>query len=303
MSSRRVIILLVAIAVGALSAVGLLFYVRGLESAAEEGQQLKTVWVVQEPIPRGTPAAQVLATGLLVKEEIPVEYFPATAIQDPDTELAGLVAVTELPANTVVVAGQFVAPSVVATGVTDRLEERNMVTISFTLDQVGAAAYMIEPGDFVNILAKFTATAEASADPNAAPATGAADTRLRPYTTDARYLFQKAEVLAIDRNLTADLGTSVATNEDGSEAAAPVPSNQGLITLAVPPEAVQRILGVGLENIYLSLVPSTYTPRPIPPLVLDEQVLPGEDASRLTPYLGVEIVPPTEKSDTDESGQ
>ncbi len=302
MSSRRVIILLVAIAIGALSAVGLLFYVRGLETAQTEGQQLKTVWIVQDPIPKGTPAAQVLATGLIAQQEIPVDYFPATAIQDPTTELAGLVAVTDLPANTIVVAGQFVAPNVVATGVTDRLEERNMVTVSFTLDQVAGAAYMIEPGDFVNILAKFPIAADASgsADPAVAAATASPDTRTRPYTTDPRYLFQKAEVLAVDRNLTSDLGASVETNEDGSAAAAPLAANQGLITLAVPPEAVQRILGVGLENIYLSLVPSTYTPRVIPPLVLDEPRLPGENEAFLTPYLGVTIVEPTPESDTNQ---
>lgn len=294
MSSRRVIILLVAIAVGALSAVGLLFYVRGLETAAEEGQQLKTVWMVNEPIPRGTTAAQVLATNLIVQQEIPVNFFPATAIQDPATELAGLVAVTELPANTILVAGQFVAPSVVATGVTDRLEEKNMTTLTMSLDQVGAAAYMVEPGDYVNVLVKFAAAA-GEADPAAAAAP--TDPRSRPYTTDVRYLYQRVEVLAVDRVLTADLGASVETNEDGTPVAGQAPANQGLITLAVPPEAVQRILAVGTENIYLSLIPSTYTPRPIPPLTLEESVLPGEDAARLTPYLGIQIVEPTPESD------
>ena len=44
-------------------------------------------------------------------------------------------------------------PNVVATGVTDRLEEKDMVTLTFTMGQVNAAAYLIEPGDFVNMLA------------------------------------------------------------------------------------------------------------------------------------------------------
>ncbi len=287
MSSRRIIILIAALAMGVLAAVGLMSYINGVESAAEQDTATQTVWVVAETIPRGTPAAQVIDGQLIVERSIPVEFWPATAIGNPQAELAGFVAVSDLPANTIVVQGQFVAPSVVSTGVTDRLEEADLVTVSFSLDQVSGAAYMIEPGDFVNILTRTdVAGGEATAD-------GDYDrTERLTYSVDARYLYQKAQVLAVDTNLTPDLGDSAATDAEGEEAAAPVAVNSGLITLAVPPEAVQRILGVGLENIYLSLVPTDYVPREMPPLELAESVMPGEDAERLTPYVGVETVAP-----------
>ena len=104
----------------------------------------------------------------------------------------------------------------------------------------------------------------------------ATDEAFSLYNQDVRYLYQKAEVLAIDKTLPADLGEGAA-----ADAAA---LNAGLITLAVPPHVVQSVLGIGAENIYLSLVPRNYEPVPLAPLDVTDLTLPGEDECRLTPY-------------------
>jgi hypothetical protein len=57
-----------------------------------------------------------------------------------------------------------------------------------------------------------------------------------------------------------------------------------MVTLAVPPEAVATILSVGMENLYLSLVPPDYVPAPVPPVDVNTSTLPGEDPTKLTPY-------------------
>ena len=85
-------------------------------------------------------------------------------------------------------------------------------------------------------------------------------------------------MLAIDKELTPDLG------DNGEEAGQPVARNNGLVTLAVPPEAAQTILSVGIDTLYLTLVPPSYVPKEIPPIVASPQTLPGEDPTRLTPY-------------------
>jgi hypothetical protein len=97
------------------------------------------------------------------------------------------------------------------------------------------------------------------------------------YDFIARYVYQAAEVLAIDKELTPDLG------ETEDEAVAAV-RNGGMITLAVPPGAVQMILGVGMENLYLSLVSKSYEPAPLAPFDYGNNTYPGEDEQRLTPY-------------------
>lgn len=284
MNSRRIVILVASILVGGLAAFGLLRYVDGVESDVYAGAEVGTVWVASEPIPKGTPASQAIELGMLVPSELPVQYRPATAISDPALQLDGaLVAIVDLPVNHVLVEGNFVPTSVASTSVTDRLEERGMVTVTLTVDQVAGAAFMIQPGDFVNILTvpalvdteEEEAPASNDEDAPAPPSTPSASVLDLAYANQARYLYQRVEVLAVDQSLPADLG--VEDEESGSS------GNPGLITLAVPPEAVQHIVSIK-EQIYLSLVPPSYEPVPLAPLDVSQTLLCGEDIDCLTPY-------------------
>ncbi len=281
-NSRRMVILIVAVVVGAIASFGLLNYVRNVEGSVYENAEPEMVWVVRRPIPKGTPAEQAIDQGLIGEAEIPGSFRPASAIVDPGTELAGLVAVTDLPANAPVVTGNFVAPTIVNTGITDRLDERGLTTLTFNVDQVKGAAYLIEPGDRVNVLSvkRLVETDDAPADEGAAELTAPepeAVAQAATYDYVTRYVYQNVEVLAIDRSLTPDLGE---TPSEGEAAA----RNGGLITLALPPEAVQTVLSVGLENLYLTIVPPNYVPAEVPPLDYDDGLLPGEDPDVLTPY-------------------
>jgi Flp pilus assembly protein CpaB len=299
-NSRRTVILIVAVLIGVVAAVGLLSYVRNAETSADEAAAPVEVWVVKQPIPKGTTIDAAIDQGLVAKDETAQKYRPATAVLDPATELAGLVAITDLPVGMPIVTGSFVSPNVVNTGITDRLEERGLVTVTFSVDQARGAAYLIEPGDFVNVLVErdwdtpffeedppVDVTPQALAD---LAANLAENDSIRPILTDlypveSRVVYQKAEVLAVGSTITPDLGQTADPNQ-----ADPAQNNQGLITLAVPPEAVQVILDVGRENIYLSLVPDDYEPRPILPLDPTTQVLPGEADGTLTPYDGYDGV-------------
>jgi Flp pilus assembly protein CpaB len=284
------VILVVAVAVGAVAAFGLWNYVRNVEGSVYDNAEPETVWVVTQTIAKGTTAEQAINQQLISQTEIPASFRPSTAIIDPVTELAGLVAVADLPANATLVTGNFVAPSVVTSGITDRLEERGLVTVTFSVDQVKGAAYLIEPGDFVNVLTlkglNDTGSEEAAVEGGAVGfetidvGGGVLATDVdgsASYDFVVRYVYQAAEVLAIDKELTPDLGET-------EEEAATVVSNGGMITLAVPPQAVQMILSVGMENLYLSLVPKGYEPVPLPPMDYSNSTYPGEDEQRLTPY-------------------
>lgn len=292
MNSRRAIILIVAIVLGAVAAFGLLRYVGSVEDAALRDQQTAEVWVVTQPIPKGTSAERVIAENFIGVQEVPVSMRPSTAITDPQTELAGLVAITDLPPNAALVAGNFVSPAVVATGITDRLEEKGMVTVTFSVDNVRGAAYLMEPGDYVNVLRRYaieevdaaTAEGEIAAPDIIVTEQGTNRDGVVPFDFDTRYIYQKAEILAIDKTLPADLGDNTASADGEEGAAAAGPANSGLITLAVPPEVAQYLLSIGIEDLYLSLVPPSYEAEAIDPLDLGESVLPGEDVARLTPY-------------------
>ncbi len=283
MNSRRSIILIIAVAVGALAALGVTMYIRDVEDSVWEGKELSSAWVVTQPIEKGTSADLAIQQGMLSLVEMPAEYVPATKVTDPAVELSGLVAVSQIPANSIIVEGQFVPPAVVTTGVTDRLEDMEMVTVTLQIDQVGGAAYLIEPGDFVNIMALFDIIEPEEEEGEDGEGGGVPQIRgtdrseVPLYVNDVRYAYQKAEVLVVDKALAADLGDA----ED--DEAAGVAGNKGLITLAVPPTVAQELVAIGLENLYLSLVPSNYDPEPLLPLDVDERVFAGEDADRLTP--------------------
>ena len=105
-----------------------------------------------------------------------------------------------------------------------------------------------------------------------------------PYQLPARYLYQGAEILAI--------GRSVAP-EPGEVASA---TASGVLTFAVTPEAAQRIASVDSSTLYLTLVPETIEPYPIPQLDVFE-VLPGEEEGRLTPLNTVDSFDPNKVSE------
>lgn len=294
MNSRRTVILIVSVVVAALAAVGLFNYVKNAESSAGEEAATVEIWVVKQAIPKGTPIETAIETGLIGIEETAQRHRPPTAVVDPAVELAGLVAITDLPLNWPIETGSFVSPRIIDTGITDRLEERGLVTVTFNVDQTRGAAYLIEPGDFVNVLVEREWDAPFfEADPEI-PLTEQARVELasqlekydttRPVITDlypveTRMVYQKVEVLAVGNSLVPDIGDTPADAE-----AETAQASDGLVTLAVPPEAVQVILGVGRDNIYLSLVPDDYEPRPMLPLDPTSQVVPGEVEGRLTPY-------------------
>ena len=297
MNSRRTVILLIAIVVSAVSALGLSRYVQGLEDDVYGDAALGTAWIVQSQIPKGTPSEQAVGQGLIELTEVPVEFIPSTAIVEPNAELNNLVAVVDLPAGSMLVSGNFVAPNVLSTGITDRLEERGMVTVTFPIDQVAGVAGFVQPGDFVNMLVvrplSFGEDVEAGNPEETGGGTSGNDlpdlsefyendvpesADLSLYTENVRYFYQKAEVLAVGQDLPLDLGET-AVEAEGAAAV-----TGGVITLAVPPEVVQQVLAVGTENLYLSLVPASYEPEALLPMDITELLYPAEDEARLTPY-------------------
>lgn len=296
MNSRRTIILVVAIAMAGLAAMGLLIYVRGIEENVYAGRELVTVWVAEGEIPKGASGTGLAERGLIIEKQIPAEFAPDTAIAAPGEEIVGLVAVNNIPAEQALVKGMFAAPTVVATGVTDRLEERttdnederrkDMTTYTFSVGQASAVAGLLEPGDFVNIMTRYAVPTLGSEEEEApageegteqvvAPSNddGGRNTLPGVYRHDAAVVYQKAEVLAIGTQLPATLDDS-----DSAEGAA----TAGMITLAVPPDVAQILYA--LDDFYLTLVSPDYEPWPLPPLDLTTPLLPGEQCQLLTPY-------------------
>ena len=276
MSSRRTLILIAAIAIGGLAAFALFNYVGGIEDRANENAERVDVFVVRRDIPKGLPGEQAQADGFIELDQIPREFRPANALPSLE-QIQGQVALSNLSANQVVVAGMFVDPAEAQITFGERLNE-DEVAITISVDQVRGVAGLLVPGDEVNMLVTVAAEGETQGtgegtDPAAPPAPEDENAFTSPYTTPARYLYQSVRILAIGQTAVPEPGETVD----------PTNAQSGLLTLAVPPDAAQRIASVDPGSIYLSLTPPDYAPIPLPPFDVDE-TLPGEDGAVLTPY-------------------
>lgn len=267
LSSRRTLILIASVVVGALAAYAIFSYVGGLEDEANDNAERVTIFKIVQDIPKGMFGDEAFAQGLIAEDAIATEYRPATAITTP-AQIDGLVAISDLPANQVVVSNQFVSQAA-ALSTFSSLLKNNEVAITVSIDQVRGVAGLLVPGDYVNMLV----TTTGSADPNVV-VEGAV------YTSPARYLFQKVQILAVGQTRQLEPGETAALNPDGTPVA---DASSGMLTFALPAVAAQQIASVSSGSFYLTLVPKDYQPEPIGPLDLNAP-LPGESADQLTPY-------------------
>lgn len=268
-SSRRTLILIAALVVGAIAAFSLYTYVGGIEDRANNNAERVKIFKIVKDIPKGTFGDEAFAQGLIEEDVIAKEYRPATAISN-SAQIDGLVAISDLPANQVVVSNQFVSQAE-SLSTFSSLLKNNEVAISISIDQVRGVAGLLVPGDFVNMLVTGTV----------ATGGGSAQGGAGVFTQPARYLFQKVQILAVGQTRKLAPGESAPTNPDGTPATAT--GSSGLLTFALPALAAQQIASVSAGSFYLTLVPKDYQPTPLTPLDLNAS-LPGEAADKLTPY-------------------
>ena len=286
MSSRRTVILIAAIVIGALAAYAVVTYVGGVEDRANDNaRRVPVVRVSGDGIPRGLTGQEAMDQGLLEETEIASEFFPPTAIEPEELEvIRAKAAVSDLAPGQVLVEDMFVDPINSQITAARRIQTDN-VAITISVDNVRGVAGLIVPGDFVNILVTQDNDCETqSNDPNLPAPEGAEAPGAQPAVLcrTARYLYQQVQVLFVDASPIQLPGeAATATAADGTT---PAVGNTGLLTLQVPPEAAQVIASAPADGFYLTLLPEDYIPKPL--IALDPLIalLPGEDGALLTPY-------------------
>ncbi len=274
-------ILIAAIAVGALAAFMIFNYVGGVEDKANEGAERVDVYVVRKDIPKGLPGEQARDEGYIVQDKIPREFLPATAVRSLD-QIDGRVALNNLAANQVLVDGMFVDPAQAQIGFSARIPD-NQVAVTVSIDEVRGVAGLLVPGDKVDLLVASTSGTDSGSDSSSG---SSGDASSVPAGGESRVVYHSVEILAIGQTATPQPGENITAAGDGTTAttAAAVPSS-GLITFLVPLEAAQLITALDPGQLYLTLVGPDYEPEPIPSFQLSPgDPLPGENGSELTPY-------------------
>ena len=263
MSSRRTLILVGAIAVGAIAALLIVNYVGSVQDKANTASQLVPVVVVKGTgVKKGESADTAIAEKRIDIDERRQQDLPAnvvTRIEDIKGQTAGI----DLSAGEVVTTAQFGGNADLGSSKSSALDP-GQVAITASVPAGNASGGLIQPGDFVNIL-----VVKKGADANT--------------PTAVTTLYQKVKVLALGTNL----GTAAAAPGD---AATPTtaPAASDLVTFAVPLEAAQLISAVvnggdTSESLGLVLVRPDYQPKPTPSSA-NAGVPPGELG--FTPYDG-----------------
>ena len=249
MAARRTVILIAAVVVAAIAAVAVYSYLTTVQDRANKDAKLVKVFVVKKDITKGLPGEQALDQGFIKPDKINVKFRAATALTDVNV-IRGRVALTNLAANQVVVDGQFVDPKVATVSSAQRIPTGN-VAITIQVDQVRGVANLVQPGDKVNMLVSVHSGKE-------------------------EYLFQNVNVLFVGSQAAPQPGETTATTTPATPT-----QGSGLITVAVPPAAAQRIAfvtaaGDAGSSIYLTLVPPDNIPTPLPPIDTNNVIAPNQ---------------------------
>ena len=246
MGNRRVLILVIAVALAGLTAFLTFHYANTADERAFKDAELVEVFLVKKDIPKGFPGEKAIDEGYVTKESIPRKFFPAKAITNAQA-LRGQVALGPLSAGVPIVEDSFVEPRLAQESFAQRLgKDRQAVTLS--ISDVQGVARLVVPGDHVNLM--LTTDKQGSANGE----------------KETQFVLQNVEVLAVGNSTTLQPGEA-AIQATGVAAGQAKTVDSGLMTFAVPGLDAERIVNASLTGaIHLTLVPPDYTPAPIAPV-------------------------------------
>jgi pilus assembly protein CpaB len=148
---KRIIGVVAAVLLAAVGTLSLVGYVRGAEARALAGQETVEVLVVDEEVPRETPAEDLAA--FVTREQVPAKVRPAASVGSLD-ELEGMVTAVALVPGEQLVSTRFATPAQLAeTSQVEIPDGLQQVTVS--LEPQRAVGGQLRPSDTVGLLASF----------------------------------------------------------------------------------------------------------------------------------------------------
>ncbi len=240
MSARRTLIIIVALAVGAVAAVVTLLYVNSAQSRANNNAKLVAVYMVAKDIPKGTTGDTAISNGYIKQGSIPKQFYPGTAVTSL-SEIKGKVTPVEIPPNQVLVDSQFVSPTVATTTFSGTNIPHGQVAVTISLSSTDAVANLIVPGDKIDLMAQFQPISPTTGQPV-------------PGLKWEHIFYQNVQVIAIGTAAAPTAGATTSPTNPGSS----------LFTLALPPEAAERVVMAAAQGaVTAALVPPDNQPVPI----------------------------------------
>lgn len=243
---RKALGITAALVVAALGTLLLVTYVQNAEERALAGEEIVEVLVVDRPITRGTPAA-VLESSVRT-ERVPVKVFADGGVSDLAT-LGDQVASTDLVPGEQLVSSRFASAEAVLAREAVEIPT-GFVAVTLSLSPERAIGGRLVPGDHVAVVASFTPFNLNTFEPSGlAPGEIIDPAELFIGSTEedaARGQTPTATQFILRNVLVANIQIEQlprATLEDLPEdSPALAPTGNLLVTLAAPPEDIERLI-------------------------------------------------------------
>lgn len=243
----KVIVIVVALALGGVAAVLAAKYVSSARTQVAADSKPVEVLVAQEDIPRGLSSEELIAKKMIAIEEVPQRFVAAGAISSARA-IEGQVLSAPLSQGEQVTVSRFAVPS--AAGLAYSIP-KEQIAIAIPVDEVKGISGLVRPGDHVAVFATF------------APGPNGEE-------NVTRILLRDAKVLAMGGSLTAEelpegdsgsgKGTLSATSRQQTQTVART------MTLSVAPaDAEKLVFAEETGKVWVTLLPTTADGMPAAP--------------------------------------
>jgi pilus assembly protein CpaB len=224
----------------------LVSYVSRAEDRALAGEELVEVYVVNESVGAGTPAAEL--TDAVVVEKVPEKVRASTAVTDL-ADLEGLVTSVDLDPGEPLLSSRFVAPQAFEVRPEGVSAPSGMVEVTVALAAERAVGGLVAPGQTVAVISSFEpfetdpGVVEVNGEAVALPVEISSQTPLQSPNT-SHLILHKVLVTSVQIDPNQGGVTSSNDDDDDEENAGPAeaPGGELLVTLAVTPADAERLV-------------------------------------------------------------
>lgn len=238
----KLLIIAVAVVLGAVAAFASFQYLDAVRTEAEAGSRMTEVLVAKADIARGMSADDMLAAGLIERVQIPQRYVAQGAISSVRSVADRILAVP-VSQGEILTASRFQYPS--EAGLAFSIP-KDYVAVTVPVDDARAVAGLVKPGDRVAIVATVESKSGGSGQGEV-----------------TRIMIPGARVLAVGRSTGVESNSSTTGQSSGGAfGAGSSAQNQnqavGSVTMALSPlDAEKVIFAVEAGRIWLALLPTT----------------------------------------------
>lgn len=237
---RRVLIVLAALMLAALSGTAILLYARGVDQRAVDSRRAVPVLLAERRIPAGTTGAQIRQRKLVREVVMPAGSLPDGTLRSLDRTLDGLALTADLQPDQLLLRGQFTRAgpdSAAQAGVPD-----GELAVSVEVTMAPGVAEKVTAGDHVTVFVTYPRDAA-------------------PSRQKTRILLPEATVISITTGPPSDVSPAPAGSRSTSRAAA----RSYPATLAVDQDqAVRLVHATQTGSIYLGLLGESTRVTPSP---------------------------------------